>query len=237
MFAADKLLRHCDHSSGRCARPLRPERVASLRGKLERELCSGNGGFGGSDFLEAGDRSVVRGNRGPGWTWPGEPQKFLEARGGIEPPIKALQALALPLGDRATDLHAIKAHHRTKTKNPPAGCVSGGGRVQRWASVRFYGTSLAPPERAQMPRRQQRPASARNWMELSMSGEYLERPREAIANFCLVMARPGDPQASNEDAGSGRQGRARQRRPESRRAVRAAGCAIACSSPAAGAAT
>jgi hypothetical protein len=28
----------------------------------------------------------------------------LEARGGIEPPIKALQALAFPLGDRAAEL-------------------------------------------------------------------------------------------------------------------------------------
>jgi hypothetical protein len=27
----------------------------------------------------------------------------LEARGGIEPPIKVLQTFALPLGDRATD--------------------------------------------------------------------------------------------------------------------------------------
>jgi hypothetical protein len=30
-------------------------------------------------------------------------QKFLEARGGIEPPIMVLQTIALPLGDRATD--------------------------------------------------------------------------------------------------------------------------------------
>jgi hypothetical protein len=29
--------------------------------------------------------------------------KILEARGGIEPPIRVLQTLALPLGDRATD--------------------------------------------------------------------------------------------------------------------------------------
>ena len=27
---------------------------------------------------------------------------FLEARGGIEPPIKVLQTFALPLGDRAS---------------------------------------------------------------------------------------------------------------------------------------
>ncbi len=30
-------------------------------------------------------------------------QKILEARGGIEPPIKVLQTFALPLGDRATE--------------------------------------------------------------------------------------------------------------------------------------
>jgi hypothetical protein len=29
------------------------------------------------------------------------PTKKLEARGGIEPPIKVLQTFALPLGDRA----------------------------------------------------------------------------------------------------------------------------------------
>jgi hypothetical protein len=29
--------------------------------------------------------------------------KILEARGGIEPPIKVLQTFALPLGDRATE--------------------------------------------------------------------------------------------------------------------------------------
>jgi hypothetical protein len=28
--------------------------------------------------------------------------KFLEARGGIEPPMKVLQTFALPLGDRAS---------------------------------------------------------------------------------------------------------------------------------------
>jgi hypothetical protein len=28
---------------------------------------------------------------------------MLEARGGIEPPIKVLQTFALPLGDRASD--------------------------------------------------------------------------------------------------------------------------------------
>jgi hypothetical protein len=30
-------------------------------------------------------------------------KKVLEARGGIEPPIKVLQTFALPLGDRATE--------------------------------------------------------------------------------------------------------------------------------------
>ena len=33
----------------------------------------------------------------------------LEARGGIEPPIKALQALALPLGDRAFETRKMNA--------------------------------------------------------------------------------------------------------------------------------
>jgi hypothetical protein len=42
----------------------------------------------------------------------------LEARGGIEPPIKVLQTFALPLGDRASD-----ATHSTRQKprhRPPA---------------------------------------------------------------------------------------------------------------------
>jgi hypothetical protein len=33
----------------------------------------------------------------------GDSEKLLEARGGIEPPIKVLQTFALPLGDRATE--------------------------------------------------------------------------------------------------------------------------------------
>src|ERR1700687_3539445 len=35
--------------------------------------------------------------------WRKQPGKILEARGGIEPPIKVLQTFALPLGDRAWD--------------------------------------------------------------------------------------------------------------------------------------
>jgi hypothetical protein len=31
----------------------------------------------------------------------------LEARGGIEPPLKALQAFAFPLGDRAAELVSL----------------------------------------------------------------------------------------------------------------------------------
>jgi hypothetical protein len=31
----------------------------------------------------------------------------LEARGGIEPPIRVLQTLALPLGDRASEANPI----------------------------------------------------------------------------------------------------------------------------------
>ena len=33
--------------------------------------------------------------------------KILEARGGIEPPIKVLQTFALPLGDRASETNAF----------------------------------------------------------------------------------------------------------------------------------
>ena len=33
--------------------------------------------------------------------------KELEARDGIEPPIKVLQTLALPLGDRASDVNVL----------------------------------------------------------------------------------------------------------------------------------
>jgi hypothetical protein len=35
----------------------------------------------------------------------------LEARGGIEPPIKVLQTFALPLGDRAFEASAKATHH------------------------------------------------------------------------------------------------------------------------------
>jgi hypothetical protein len=35
-------------------------------------------------------------------------KRVLEARGGIEPPIKVLQTFALPLGDRATESGGIK---------------------------------------------------------------------------------------------------------------------------------
>jgi hypothetical protein len=37
----------------------------------------------------------------------GCPTKRLEARGGIEPPIKVLQTFALPLGDRASEINAF----------------------------------------------------------------------------------------------------------------------------------
>jgi hypothetical protein len=50
----------------------------------------------------------------------------LEARGGIEPPIKVLQTFALPLGDRASE-----AHHFTKIVNP----------ASRFAVQKRYGTS------------------------------------------------------------------------------------------------
>src|SRR5271170_6839580 len=38
------------------------------------------------------------------------PDEFLEARGGIEPPIKVLQTFALPLGDRATESEGNQTH-------------------------------------------------------------------------------------------------------------------------------
>jgi hypothetical protein len=40
----------------------------------------------------------------------------LEARGGIEPPIWVLQTHALPLGDRAPDLHNDLMHREEKRK-------------------------------------------------------------------------------------------------------------------------
>jgi hypothetical protein len=33
--------------------------------------------------------------------------EVLEARGGVEPPIKVLQTFALPLGDRASDVFIL----------------------------------------------------------------------------------------------------------------------------------
>jgi hypothetical protein len=35
-------------------------------------------------------------------------QEILEARGGIEPPIKVLQTFALPLGDRAAGSNTLR---------------------------------------------------------------------------------------------------------------------------------
>jgi hypothetical protein len=58
--------------------------------------------------------------------------KTLEARGGIEPPIKALQAFALPLGDRAAELVSLQRRNqilRPTKQNPPA-IHSGGGCVK-----------------------------------------------------------------------------------------------------------
>jgi hypothetical protein len=39
----------------------------------------------------------------------------LEARGGIEPPIKVLQTFALPLGDRAPGTNAIEGNSEMKS--------------------------------------------------------------------------------------------------------------------------
>jgi hypothetical protein len=52
-------------------------------------------------------------------------KKILEARGGIEPPIKVLQTFALPLGDRAFVLWT-----QPKTKTPP-GNTGGGSKFLR----------------------------------------------------------------------------------------------------------
>jgi hypothetical protein len=42
----------------------------------------------------------------------------LEARGGIEPPIKVLQTFALPLGDRAFDSHILPERDPGITPSP-----------------------------------------------------------------------------------------------------------------------
>ena len=44
-------------------------------------------------------------------------RETLEARGGIEPPIKVLQTFALPLGDRATESGKNQAH-KLWTRDP-----------------------------------------------------------------------------------------------------------------------
>ncbi len=38
----------------------------------------------------------------------------LEARGGIEPPIKVLQTFALPLGDRAPGTNIAESNYHSK---------------------------------------------------------------------------------------------------------------------------
>jgi hypothetical protein len=43
-------------------------------------------------------------------SWQENSVKVLEARGGIEPPIKVLQTFALPLGDRAPGSGKNQAH-------------------------------------------------------------------------------------------------------------------------------
>jgi hypothetical protein len=45
----------------------------------------------------------MRGHVEAGWLNSG----LLEARGGIEPPIKVLQTFALPLGDRASEINVF----------------------------------------------------------------------------------------------------------------------------------
>jgi hypothetical protein len=52
----------------------------------------------------------------------------LEARGGIEPPIKVLQTFALPLGERAPMLPQKNWH--TKNEKPTCQFLSGGGSVK-----------------------------------------------------------------------------------------------------------
>jgi hypothetical protein len=44
--------------------------------------------------------------------------KNLEARGGIEPPIRVLQTLALPLGDRAADIERVVRRCKFRSSSP-----------------------------------------------------------------------------------------------------------------------
>jgi hypothetical protein len=54
--------------------------------------------------------------------WPGAEAgiRNLEARGGIEPPMKVLQTFALPLGDRA-----VRRPNHSMTAGLPFDCCSG----------------------------------------------------------------------------------------------------------------
>ena len=62
----------------------------------------------------------------------------MEARGGIEPPIKALQALALPLGDRAPVRKTA-----AKMKNPPTGIPAVGSELPSWTFA-YLASHLTP---------------------------------------------------------------------------------------------
>ena len=54
----------------------------------------------------------VRQRRSTANGWEGRDN--LEARGGIEPPIKVLQTFALPLGDRAPGTNAVESNCNLK---------------------------------------------------------------------------------------------------------------------------
>jgi hypothetical protein len=73
----------------------------------------------------------------------------------------------------ATDLSTKACYKKLLQKQKPTGLVlPGGGRVQQWARLRCYGTSLAPPEKTQMLRRQQRRTCAPSWIEADMKIVY-----------------------------------------------------------------
>jgi hypothetical protein len=76
-------------------------------------------------------------------------QKILEARGGIEPPIKVLQTFALPLGDRATESGENQTEALTFTiqfspgKFKPARCRK--GRSKSVAPILPADRTIWPP--------------------------------------------------------------------------------------------
>ena len=58
-------------------------------------------------------------------------KRNLEAPGGIEPPIRVLRTLALPLGDGALVLCKTCRESAPKTQNPPARHSGGGSKTSQ----------------------------------------------------------------------------------------------------------